>query len=171
MIGRARGYGTRVQNEARDRLADEISKAARRRGVTVAVAESLTGGMVATALAAAEAASEWFRGSLVAYSSEVKHDVLDVPDGPVVSPEAAEAMAAGVRRLLSADLAVAVTGSGGPSAQDGQEPGTVFVAVDDGSRTSVQRLDLDGEPGEICAESAEHTLRLLLAGLEGWLGG
>jgi nicotinamide-nucleotide amidase len=167
MTGRAPGYWGRVQNEVRDRLAGEISEEARRRGVTVAVAESLTGGMVATALAAADAASEWFRGSLVAYSSEVKHEVLDVPDGPVVSAEAAEAMAAGVRRLLAADVAVAVTGSGGPSAQDGQEPGTVYVAVDDGAGTRVQRLDLDGEPSEICVRSAEHTLRLLLDGLRG----
>jgi nicotinamide-nucleotide amidase len=165
MTGRARGYWGRVQSEVRDRLAGEISEEARRRGRTVAVAESLTGGMVATALAAADAASEWFRGSLVAYSSEVKHEVLDVPEGPVVSAEAAEAMAAGIRRLLAADVAVAVTGSGGPSAQDGQEPGTVYVAVDDGSATRVHRLDLDGEPSEICASSAEHTLRLLLDGL------
>jgi nicotinamide-nucleotide amidase len=89
--------------------------------------------MVATALAAAEAAAEWFRGSLVAYSSEVEHDVLAVPDGPVVSAGAAEAMAAGVRRLLDADIAVAVTGSGGPSAQDGQDPGTVYCAADPGA--------------------------------------
>jgi nicotinamide-nucleotide amidase len=169
MTGCARGYWGRVQrepaSEIRDRLAAEISEHARRRGRTVAVAESLTGGMVATSLAAAEAAGEWFRGSLVAYSSEVKHTVLDVPDGPVVSAEAAEAMAAGVRRLLGADVAVAVTGSGGPSAQDGHDPGTVYMAVDDGSATRVQRLDLHGEPGEICADSAEHALRLLLDGL------
>jgi nicotinamide-nucleotide amidase len=74
-------------------------------------------------------------------------------------------MAAGVRRLLGADIAVAVTGSGGPSAQDGQEPGTVYVAVDDGAGVRVQRLDLDGEPREICVRSAESTLRLLLDGL------
>jgi nicotinamide-nucleotide amidase len=165
MTGRVRGYWGRVRSEVRDRIAGEVSEEARRRGVTVAVAESLTGGMVATALAAADAASEWFRGSLVAYSSEVKHELLDVPDGPVVSAAAAEAMAAGVRRLLGADIAVAVTGSGGPSAQDGQEPGTVYVAVDDGAGVRVQRLDLDGEPREICVRSAESTLRLLLDGL------
>ncbi|TWF76820.1 nicotinamide-nucleotide amidase [Pseudonocardia hierapolitana] len=167
MTGGARGYWGRMQSEGRDQVADEISEEARRRGLTVAVAESLTGGMVATALAAAYAASAWFRGSLVAYSSEVKHAVLDVPDGPVVSAEAAQAMASGVRRLLAADVAVAVTGSGGPSAQDGQEPGTVYVAVDDGSGIRVQRLDLDGEPSEICARSAECTLRLLLDGMRG----
>ena len=164
MTGRARGYCGRVC-DVRDELAAEISGEARRRGLTVAVAESLTGGMVASALAAAESAAEWFRGSLVAYSSDVKHEVLGVPDGPVVSPAAAEAMATGARRLLAADVAVAVTGSGGPSAQDGQEPGTVYLAVDLGSTTRVRRLDLDGEPSVICSRSAEETLRLLLDGL------
>jgi len=171
MTASAWGYWQRVQPErtaeTRDRIAAEISEAVRDRGLTVAVAESLTGGMVATALAAAEAAGEWFRGSLVAYSSEVKHAVLRVPDGPVVSAEAAEAMASGVRRLLGADVAVAVTGSGGPSAQDGQDPGTVYVAVDGGAAIRVRRLDLDGDPGEICAASAECTLRMLLDGLPG----
>jgi nicotinamide-nucleotide amidase len=167
MTARTRGYRERVQREGRDRLAGEVSEEARRRGLTVAVAESLTGGMVATALAAAEAAAEWFRGSLVAYSSDVKHEVLGVPDGPVVSAGAAEAMAAGVRRLLAADVAVAVTGSGGPSAQDGRDPGTVYLAVDDGSGPRVERLDLDGEPVEICVRSVESTLRLLLDVLRG----
>lgn len=58
-----------------------MSDLARSSGRTIAVAESLTGGMVATALAAAEAAGEWSRGSLVAYSSEAKHELLGVPDG------------------------------------------------------------------------------------------
>jgi len=171
MIRAPYGYWGRVQAEpptevdVRERLAREVSELARGKGVTVAVAESLTGGMIATALAAAEAASEWFRGSLVAYSSEVKHTVLDVPEGPVVSAEAVVAMAAGVRRLLGADIAAAVTGSGGPSAQDGQEPGTVYLAVDDGAAPRVERLELSGEPGEICADSAEATLRLLVEGL------
>jgi nicotinamide-nucleotide amidase len=151
--------------DIRERLAGQVSEHARRRGVTVCVAESLTGGMVATALAAAEAAAQWFRGGIVAYSSEVKHAVLEVPDGPVVSAEAAVAMAAGARRLLGAGVAVAVTGSGGPAAQDGQAPGTVYLAVDDGATQRVRRLDLSGDPRKICADSAEATLRLLLDGL------
>jgi nicotinamide-nucleotide amidase len=155
----------RPDEDTRDRVAREVSELARRRGLTVAVAESLTGGMVATALAAAEEASAWFRGSLVAYSSEVKHEVLDVPDGPVVSASAAEAMARGVRRLLGADVAVAVTGAGGPASQDGQDPGTVYVAVDDGADQRVQELNLDGDPGEISVAAAEETLRALLAAL------
>jgi nicotinamide-nucleotide amidase len=151
----------RPADDGHEELAARVSALARRHGVTVAVAESLTGGNVATALSAAESASEWFRGSLVAYSSEVKHEVLDVPDGPVVSAEAAGAMATGVRRLLRADVAVGVTGAGGPDPQDGQDPGTVFVAVDDGTERLVQRLDLDGDPQVVLVEAAGKTLAML----------
>jgi nicotinamide-nucleotide amidase len=156
----------RPADERHEELAARVSELARRHGLTVAVAESLTGGNIAVALAAAQAASEWFRGSLVAYSSDVKHGVLDVPDGPVVCAEAAEAMARGVRRLLRADVAVGVTGSGGPEPQDGQEPGTVFVAVDDGVRPHVRRFDLHGDPQEVLVAAAGETLALLVQRLE-----
>ena len=127
-------------------LAERVGELALGQGVTVAAAESLTGGMISTALAAAGRSSEWFLGSLVAYASEVKHDVLDVPPGPVVSATAASAMARGVRRLLKADVAVAVTGAGGPGGQDGRAPGTVFIAFDGGDDHRVLRLHLDEEP-------------------------
>ena len=153
------------EDVTRDRLAGEVSELARKHRLSIAVAESLTGGMVASALAAAEAASQWFRGSLVAYSSEVKHEVLGVPPGPVVTAEAAEAMARGVRRLLGADVAVAVTGAGGPDPQDGQEPGTIFVGLDDGTDVQVHELHLDGDPREISMTAAETTLRALLEAL------
>jgi nicotinamide-nucleotide amidase len=156
----------RPADERHEELAGQVSELARRHGVTVAVAESLTGGNIAVALAAAEAASQWFRGSLVAYSSDVKHAVLEVPDGPVVSSEAAAAMAHGVRRLLRADLAVGVTGAGGPDAQDDQDPGTVFIAVDDGVQPQVKRLDLDGNPQEVLVAAAGETLALLVEHLE-----
>jgi PncC family amidohydrolase len=59
----------------------------------------------------------------------VKYDVLGVPEGPVVSPEAAQAMAEGARRVLGADVGLAITGVAGPDAQDGQLPGTVYVGL------------------------------------------
>ncbi|WP_232664590.1 CinA family protein [Pseudonocardia sp. TRM90224] len=149
-----------------DRVAGAVAERARSSGRTIAVAESLTGGLVASALARARDASTWFRGALVAYSSAVKHEVLGVPDGPVVSAEAAGAMASGVRRLLGADVAVAVTGAGGPDPQDGRRPGTVFIAVDDGTRPPrVTEMQLDGGPQEICAASTEQAL----TALAGWL--
>jgi nicotinamide-nucleotide amidase len=156
----------RPADERHEELAERVSELARRHGITVAAAESLTGGNIAVALSAAGSASEWFRGSLVAYSSEVKHAVLGVPDGPVVSEEAAEAMARGVRRLLRADVAIGVTGSGGPDPQDGQDPGTVFVGVDDGAGPEVHRLDLDGNPQEVLVAAAGEALALLVRCLE-----
>ena len=134
----------------------------------MAVAESLTGGMISSALAAAPGASAWFRGGVVAYSSEVKHELLDVPPGPVVSDTAAAAMAQGVRRLLRADLALAVTEAGGPDPQDGQPPGTVRffgIADDTGVRTEHLRLDRR-DPAEVCADTSVEALAMLLAQLQ-----
>ena len=159
-----------VDEDAQAVLAERIGELALGQGVTVAAAESLTGGMIATALAAAGRSSEWFLGSLVAYASEVKHDVLDVPEGPVVSATAASAMARGVRRLLKADVAVAVTGAGGPGGQDGREPGTVFLAFDGGDEHRVIRLDLDDEPKVVCATTSAAALRVLIEGLEALAG-
>jgi competence/damage-inducible protein CinA-like protein len=99
------------------------------RGLTLAVAESLTGGLVAARLVNVPGASGWFRGGIVSYASDVKFDLLGVPEGPVVSEAAARAMAAGVRTRLGADLGLAVTGVAGPDPQDGEKPGTVFLAV------------------------------------------
>lgn len=78
-----------------------------------------------------------------------------------MSAEAARAMAREVRRLLRADVAVAVTGAGGPASQDGCSPGTVFLAVDDGVDTLVLRRDLEGKPVEVCRRSAEVALGML----------
>jgi nicotinamide-nucleotide amidase len=99
------------------------------RGLTLAVAESLTGGLVASRLVGVAGASAWFRGGVVSYASDVKASLLGVPEGPVVSAAAAGAMAEGVRRLLGADVGLGVTGVAGPDSQEGQPPGTVFLAV------------------------------------------
>jgi len=74
-------------------------------------------------------ASDWFRGSVVSYASEVKYRVLGVPEGPVVTEAAARAMAAGARRVLGADIGLALTGVAGPDEQEGVAPGTVVVGL------------------------------------------
>jgi len=143
-------------------LAEKIASLLDSAGLDVAVAESLTGGMVASALAEAPGSSNWFRGAVVAYASDVKHELLTVPPGPVVSAPAAAAMADGVRRLLRADLAVALTGAGGPEGQDGQPPGTVFLALSDGMETHVEHRYIDcDDPAEVCAAAVAEALRLL----------
>ncbi|HEX6420309.1 MAG TPA: competence/damage-inducible protein A [Acidimicrobiales bacterium] len=99
------------------------------RGLTLAVAESLTGGLVASRLVEAPGASDWFRGGVVSYAPEVKFSVLGVPEGPVVSGQAAAAMATGVRDLLGADVGLGVTGVAGPTSLEGHPPGTVHLGA------------------------------------------
>ena len=110
-------------------MEDAVGHLLRAQGLTLAVAESLTGGLVGSRLTNVIGASEWFRGCVVSYASEVKYDVLEVPEGPVVSEEAAKAMALGVRKLLRADVGISVTGVAGPAEQDGQPPGTVYIGM------------------------------------------
>ena len=98
-------------------------------GLTVGLAESLTGGLVGSRLTAVAGASGWFRGSLVVYSSDVKHSLLQVSDGPVVSEQAAIEMAVGAARVLGADVGLSLTGVAGPTEQDGQPVGTVWVGL------------------------------------------
>ena len=99
-------------------------------GRTLGLAESLTGGLMGARVADVAGASDVFRGSIVSYASDVKFDLLGVPEGPVVSLEAAAAMAAGARRALRSDVGVAVTGVAGPTEQEGHPVGTVFVGID-----------------------------------------
>ncbi|MEI6709369.1 MAG: competence/damage-inducible protein A [Actinomycetota bacterium] len=126
-------------------MEDAIAKILLRRGETLAVAESLTGGLIASRLVNVSGASTWFRGGVVSYASEVKFDVLNVPIGPVVSGDAAEAMARGVRELLKSDVAISVTGVAGPEEQDGQPVGTVFVGIASGDSLSHVQLRVPGD--------------------------
>jgi nicotinamide-nucleotide amidase len=110
-------------------------------GRTVAVAESLTGGLVTGALTSIAGASVVVRGGVVAYATDLKAALLGVPadllarQGPV-DPDVAIEMAVGVRRLLDASYGVATTGVAGPGPADGKPQGTVFVAVAGLSGTS-----------------------------------
>jgi nicotinamide-nucleotide amidase len=99
------------------------------RNLTLGLAESLTGGLIGARLVNVPGSSQWFRGCIVAYDSAVKHTILGVPPGPVVSAAAAEAMAVGARVALGADVGLGITGVAGPDEQDGQHAGTVFVGI------------------------------------------
>ncbi len=117
------------------------------RGLSVAVAESLTGGYVAGRLCAVPGASATFVGGVVAYDPRVKFDLLGVPRGPVVTEEAAVAMAEGVRSVMGADIGLATTGVAGPDEAEGLPVGTVCLAVasDDGAIATTVRLPGDRE--------------------------
>ncbi|WP_031080796.1 CinA family protein [Streptomyces sp. NRRL WC-3549] len=139
----------------------------RDRGETLAVAESLTGGLVAAELTAVPGASHSFRGSVTAYATALKRDVLEVDaallaERGAVDPEVAAAMAAGVRRVLGADWGISTTGVAGPEPQDGKPVGTVFVAVcGPGDVRKVAELRLNGGRGDIRKESVRSLLELL----------
>ncbi|GGX70768.1 CinA family protein [Streptomyces fructofermentans] len=150
------------------------------RGETLAVAESLTGGLVAAELAAVPGASKAFRGSVTAYATDLKRDVLHVDAALLerrgaVDPQVAAQMAAGVRRALGADWGIATTGVAGPDPQDGQPVGTVFVAVDGpfgaageaSGGGKVAALRLNGSRTEIRMESVRSVVALLLEQLVG----
>ncbi|MFD0057837.1 CinA family protein [Streptomyces sp. NPDC127168] len=150
------------------------------RGETLAVAESLTGGMVASEITSVPGASKAFRGSVTAYATELKREILGVDASLLASRGAVDAqvaaqMAAGARKILGADWGIATTGVAGPDAQDGQPVGTVFVALDgpsgadDGSACGgkVEALRLNGDRAEIRMESVRSVLALLLRELAG----
>jgi PncC family amidohydrolase len=141
--------------------ADAVAGLAAAADLRVAVAESLTGGLVCSRLARTAGASSWFAGGVVAYGREVKHGLLAVPQGPVVSAHAARAMASTVVRLTGADIAVALTGAAGPDPQDGQAPGTVFLAIAGHGTHTDRELALDGDPDQVCQDAATAALRLL----------
>lgn len=133
---------------------------------TLAVAESLTGGMVAAELTSVPGASRTFRGSVTAYATELKRDVLGV-DGALlaargaVDPDVARGMAEGVRRVLRADWGVATTGVAGPDPQDGQPVGTVYVAVAGPTGSRCEKLQLNGDRAAIRTTTVNAVLTLL----------
>ncbi|MGD9797197.1 MAG: competence/damage-inducible protein A [Acidimicrobiia bacterium] len=138
------------------------------RGLTLAVAESMTGGLVASRLVDVPGSSDWFLGGVVSYASEVKFDVLGVTPGPVVSARCAEEMAEGVRRLLGADVGLSVTGVAGPAAQEDHPVGTVFLGLASGEGTEAVHLQLTGDRLRIrqfATISLVDLLRRHLAGL------
>ena len=119
------------------------------RGSWLGVAESMTGGLVASRLVNVPGSSRWFRGGVVSYDSQVKYDLLGVPEGPVVCEEAAAAMAEGAARVLRADIGLSVTGVAGPAEQEGQPVGTVFLGLVVDGQTEVRHVQLPGDRDRI----------------------
>jgi PncC family amidohydrolase len=149
-------------------LATEVVAALTARGSTVATAESLTGGMLASLLTSVPGASACVVGGVVSYATRVKQDLLGVPEDVVdrhgvVSGECAAAMAVGVRTLLAVDLGVATTGVAGPDLQEGKPAGTVWIAVATAEGTEVSLLALTGDRDAIRRGTCRAALELVLA--------
>ena len=132
----------------------------------MALAESLTGGLISSRLVNVVGASNWYRGAVVSYASQVKYNLLNVAAGPVVSIDAALAMASGVRAALGADVGLSVTGVAGPDSQDGFEPGTVFVGLDLAGVCEHAALRLPGDRPRVRAYSAISALDVLRRALD-----
>ena len=133
----------------------------RQRGWTLGLAESVTGGLVAARITNVPGASEVFRGSVVSYASQVKFDLLGVEPGPVVSERAAGQMAEGARRVLHADVGLALTGVAGPSEQDGMPIGTLCVGIALPDGTTTRTLSMPGVREQMRQMSVISALDLL----------
>jgi nicotinamide-nucleotide amidase len=135
-------------------------------GTTVAVAESLTGGLLCAALTATAGASATVRGGLVVYATELKAELAGVDAGLLrrvgaVHEDVAAQLAAGARTRLAAGFGLGVTGVAGPEPQDGQPVGTVFAAVASAAGVRVDRYEFAGDRARIRRDAVQACLRLL----------
>lgn len=136
------------------------------RGLSVSVAESLTGGLLCAALTEAPGASAVIRGGVVAYATDLKSSILGVSQELLASrgavdPDVALEMAAGIARKLGSDIGLSTTGVAGPEPQDGKAVGTVFIACVWGTKRVVEELSLSGTRNEIRSLTVHTALRLL----------
>jgi nicotinamide-nucleotide amidase len=154
---------------ARDRndLADIAGDMLRERGLTVAVAESCTGGLLAKRLTDRPGSSAWFVGGVVAYANDIKTRQLGVQPATIeshgaVSEECAREMAEGARQAFNADVAISITGIAGPGGGTDDKPvGTVWIAVASNARTTARRYRFGGDRSEIRARAAQGALALM----------
>jgi len=153
---------TEQSDHEREQALADLAESAQERGVRIAVAESLTSGRIASRIGAGEGAADWFAGGVVAYQMRTKERVLGVGHGlDPCSAEVAEQLAAGVRELLGADLAVAATGVGGPDPQDGHAPGTVYLGWADANGRGHVLFEFDGDPVSVMDQSVDAAVTLL----------
>ena len=169
------GAGPRPSSGAADEVpavgasavAADVVAGLRARGLTVATAESLTGGLLGAALTSVPGASAAYRGGVVAYATELKHTLLGVDADHLARAGAvdggtAAAMAAGVRLRAGADIGVATTGVAGPAAQDGHPAGTVHLGWADATSATSVELALTGSRAEVRAATVAAALALVL---------
>jgi nicotinamide-nucleotide amidase len=164
--------GPHVFSTSDEELEQVVGRLLVSRGMTVASAESLTGGNLGVRLSTAAGASEYFKGSAVTYTADAKREVLGVRketiDGPgVVSEECAIEMARGARRLYEAGIAVGLTGVAGPEPHDGKPPGTVCVAVSAGDQEESRSFRAPGDREQVRRWAEQAGLDMLRRYLQG----
>lgn len=153
-------------------LAKRAGELLKKMGLTLSLAESCTGGLIAHRITNIPGSSNYFLGGVVAYSNEAKERLLGVPHETLlrygaVSEETARAMAEGVRRLLVSDQALAVTGIAGPSGGTPEKPvGLVYIALAAEEEVRCERHIWKGDRLQNKAQSAEAALEMLIAYLK-----
>ena len=131
-------------------------------GVRIAVAESLTSGLLCAEVGKGDDASAWFAGGVVAYLMDVKESVLGVEPGiDPCSAACARQLARGVRLLMDADVAVSTTGVGGPDPEDGHAPGTVYLGWATAAGEGHRLCHFDGDPGAVLDAAVREAVGLL----------
>ena len=125
-----------------DTMESVVLQMLRERGMTLALAESLTGGLITSRLTAHSGCSDVFRGGVTPYHRDLKQSVLGAPDVAAVSEEMVRAMAEGVCRVLDADVGIAVSGVAGPEPHEGVEPGVVWIGLHLAGETEAVTLTL-----------------------------
>jgi nicotinamide-nucleotide amidase len=150
--------------------AEQVISELARRGLTIAVAESLTGGLLGATLTSVPGASQVFRGGVIAYAADLKVALLGVPRSLLVAqgavhPGVALAMAQGARERLVAAVGAATTGVAGPDPADGKPPGTVYIAACTASRQLARELALTGGREDIRAATVRECLSLVWSAL------
>jgi nicotinamide-nucleotide amidase len=140
----------------------------RLQGKTLVTAESLTGGGIGAALTAVSGSSSVYKGGIISYTNEVKHHILGVKTETLdkfgaVSAQTAAEMAAGVREVLHADVAVSVTGLAGPGGDDyGKPVGTVFLGYCDADRLVTKECHFSGNREAVRNQTIQAALNLVL---------
>jgi nicotinamide-nucleotide amidase len=153
--------------EDEETLEEVVAKLLTEKKLTLATAESCTGGKIAQQLTALSGASAYFKGSIVSYATETKIEVLQVPRETidrysVVSAEVAQAMAKNVKKLLKTDYAIATTGNAGPTKGDSDaEIGTVFIAIASPNGVSGEKFNMGNHRMRIVQKTAHKALEML----------
>ena len=151
-------------------LASSLIKKLEEKNLTIAVAESLTGGLVAASLTEIPGASKVFRGSITAYADEIKQNILNVKDETItnftsISEQVALEMAINVRTIMKSDIGISTTGVAGPEKSAGFAPGLVFVAISIGDHNMCQKLEITGDRSKIRNQTVHEILQLTLSRL------
>jgi PncC family amidohydrolase len=148
-------------------LAERLQAVCIERGITVALAESCTGGLVAETITAVSGSSGYFLGAVVSYSNAAKGALLGVPQAMLdafgaVSAEVAESMATGARARFGADMTASITGVAGPDGGTASKPvGLVYIAVSGSAGTEARRSQFAGDRGAIRESAARAALEWL----------